>query len=372
MIKNLSKIEVFFQGNKVGTLAMDQEERIYFQYEEKWIQEGFSVSPFSLPLKNGLFEARNDNFSGLFGVFADSLPDGFGTLIVDRYLAKHGINPAKVSLLTRLTLLNDTSLGGLEYQPCQSDFSSLEEITDFDRRRKELEELMENKATSDFDALYHSSSAAGGSRPKANILRDNHLWIVKFPAFSDSPQCGKREYDYNRAAQKCGICVPRFALLPSKKTAGYFAEERFDRKDGKRVHMISLSGLLEASPDIPALDYLHLLKVCYRLGDERDVNQAYRLMCFNVFAQNFDDHGKNFSFLYAPKDRLYHLSPAYDLTTMNYRKPHETTLNGEENPTLDDILSLNVEDFGLKKEVCDKTAREIQGIVEKELKGYLK
>ena len=95
-------------------------------------------------------------------------------------------------------------------------------------------------------------------------------------------------------------------------------------------------------------------------------------MCFNVFAQNFDDHGKNFSFLYAPKDRLYHLSPAYDLTTMNYRKPHETTLNGEENPTLDDILSLNVEDFGLKKEVCDKTAREIQGIVEKELKGYLK
>ena len=89
------------------------------------------------------------------------------------------------------------------------------------------------------------------------------------------------------------------ALLPSKKTAGYFAEERFDRKDGKRVHMISLSGLLEASPDIPALDYLHLLKVCYRLGDERDVNQAYRLMCFNVFAQNFDDHGKNFSFLYA-------------------------------------------------------------------------
>lgn len=371
MIKNISRVEVFFQESKVGTIA-EEDGRIYFQYEEKWIQEGFSISPFSLPLKSGLFQAKNNNFGGLFGVFSDSLPDGFGTLVVDRYLAKHGINPEEVSLLTRLTLLNDTSLGALEYRPCQSGFSSLEEIVDFDVRRKELDELMENKSPSDLDALYHSSSAAGGSRPKVNILRNNKLWIVKFPAFSDTPESGKREYDYNGIAKKCGLDVPPFALLPSKKTSGYFAEERFDRKDGKRIHRISLSGLLEASPDIPVLDYLHLFKVCQHLGNEEDVLQAYRLMCFNVFAENYDDHGKNFSFLYSPLDHLYHLSPAYDLTTMDYVKPHETTLNGIENPTLEDILSLNMEDYGLRNEECKKIAEEIQSIVKKELKEYLK
>ena len=82
----------------------------------------------------------------------------------------------------------------------------------------------------------------------------------------------------------------------------------------------------------------------------------YRLMCFNVFAHNRDDHSKNFSFLYDESKKEWQLSPAYDLTySSSFNGEHATTINGEgKNPSLEDILNV-AKNIGIK----EKQAREV-------------
>lgn len=82
----LKKIDVFKDKIKVGTLAITNEREIAFQYSNEWLKNGFSINPFKLPLSNRLFIATSPYFRGNFGVFADSLPDAFGELVLDRYL----------------------------------------------------------------------------------------------------------------------------------------------------------------------------------------------------------------------------------------------------------------------------------------------
>ena len=88
-------------------------------------------------------------------------------------------------------------------------------------------------------------------------------------------------------------------LFESKICSGYFGIKRFDRQNGGKIHMVSVSGLLETSHRLPNIDYNILMKLTLELTKNyQDIEQLYRLMCFNVFAHNRDDHSKNFSFLY--------------------------------------------------------------------------
>ena len=121
--------------------------------------------------------------------------------------------------------------------------------------------------------------------------------------------------------------------------------------------MVSVSGLLETSHRLPNLDYNILMKLTLELTKNyQDIEQLYRLMCFNVFAHNRDDHSKNFSFLYDENRKEWHLSPAYDLTySSSFNGEHATTINGEgKNPSLDDILAV-AKNIGIK----EKRARDI-------------
>lgn len=137
--------------------------------------------------------------------------------------------------------------------------------------------------------------------------------------------------------------------------------------------MVSVSGLLETSHRIPNLDYDILMKLTLKLtNDFEEVKKMYRLMCFNIFAHNRDDHSKNFSFLYNEIKRKWELSPAYDLTYSNsIGGEHATTVAGNgKNPTIKDILKV-AENIGLKKDESEKIALEIKKIVENDLKEYL-
>ena len=73
----INKLNVYYHEKKVGTLANLDKYRIAFQYDDEWIQNGFSISPFSLPLKKDVFISNKPYFNGLFGVFSDSLPDAW-------------------------------------------------------------------------------------------------------------------------------------------------------------------------------------------------------------------------------------------------------------------------------------------------------
>ena len=93
----------------------------------------------------------------------------------------------------------------------------------------------------------------------------------------------------------------------------------------------------------------------------QDIEQMFRLMCFNVFAYNRDDHSKNFSFLFDDAKKEWHLSPAYDLTySFSFNGEHATTINGEgKNPNLEDILAI-AKNIGLKKNFAKDIALDIQ------------
>lgn len=88
-------LQVKYDDRKVGTLALTKDQKAAFAYDEEWIENGFSISPFSLPLKEQVFLPVKDCFNGLFGVFADSLPDAWGRLLLNRMLRKHDHRPER-------------------------------------------------------------------------------------------------------------------------------------------------------------------------------------------------------------------------------------------------------------------------------------
>lgn len=87
-MNRLNKLGVFYHEKRVGTMALYKNHQAAFEYDKDWLADGFSISPFSLPLEKKVFIPKIDPFEGLFGVFADSLPDGWGRLLVDRLMKK--------------------------------------------------------------------------------------------------------------------------------------------------------------------------------------------------------------------------------------------------------------------------------------------
>ena len=133
----IKRVDVFASGVQVGTLALTKDNRVAFQYSAGWLQCGFSINPFKLPLSNKVFLSTSPYIRGLFGVFADSLPDSYGELLLDRYLRRKGINASTLSCLDRLFYVGSSAMGLLEYVPDWSEKPSDEKI-DLDLIQKEL------------------------------------------------------------------------------------------------------------------------------------------------------------------------------------------------------------------------------------------
>ena len=360
-IAQIASLEVFLEDKPVGTLARDEDGLACFEYDPLWLSEGFSISPLSLPLKAGLFRPKWGPFDGMFGVFSDSLPDGWGRLLVDRTLRARGIAPESVDELSRLALVGLNGMGALRYVPALGS-GDVKAIGDFDAFAASCRALLvahDADDVDDLDKLFVLGGSSGGARPKALITAEDGEWIVKFPAFQDGPDAGKLEYKYAECARACGLRVPETKLFPSKQTPGYFGVRRFDREEGRRIHMVSAAGLLEASHRVPSLDYRMLMQLTLVLTDSMaELEQMYRLMCFNVFAHNQDDHAKNFSFLC--RDGCWELSPAYDLTFCTaFGGEHATTVKGKGRPARDDVLDV-AREFGLPSRRAAVIADEVQ------------
>lgn len=358
---NYKYLKVFFNDILVGTLAKTPDRVVAFEYDSEWLNNGFSISPFSLPLIKKVFIPKYDPFGGLFGVFNDSLPDGWGRLLVDRLFLKNKINPNEIDNLNRLAVVQESGMGALTYKP-EHRFESGNNISDYDILAQECSKILESQNSENLDELFKLGGSSGGARPKILTSIDNEDWIIKFPSSSDPKNIGEKEYQYSLCAKDCGINMTETRLFPSKICSGYFGIKRFDRKNGKKVHMVSVSGLLETSHRFPNLDYNTLMKLTLELTrNYQDIEQLFRLMCFNVFAHNRDDHSKNFSFLFDNTKKEWHLSPAYDLTySFSFNGEHATTINGEgKNPTLDDILAV-AKNIGLKEKFAKDIASDIQ------------
>lgn len=342
-MRNNKRLEVFYQNMRAGTLAFAKDRLIAFEYDNDFIQNGFSISPISLPLIKRVFIPKAENyFNGLFGVFYDSLPDGWGRLLTDRYLLQQGIRLEDVSILDRLSFINDLGMGALSYKPEYNILKSDKKAYDLDILAAECAKELCGHSSDNLDELFSLAGSSGGARPKILIEYNGSWWIIKFPNSNDPENIGEMEYNYNLTAKECNIEIPEIKLFPSKKISGYFGVKRFDRIGKKKIHMVSAGGLLETTHRIPSLDYDILTRLTMKVTNSmEEVKKLYKRMVFNVFSHNRDDHAKNFSFLYDDIEKRYKLSPAYDLTfSSSLNGWHATTVNNKGiNITDEDILS---------------------------------
>ncbi len=313
----------------VGRLVPDNG-RIYFEYDPEFLDSGLQISPYKLPLKTGTFSFEPSLFEGLPGVFNDSLPDGWGRLLLDRLLRSNGVLPETFSLLDRLAHVGKTGMGALTYLPDYGGSSSIGDL-DLDELNEQTKAILRGESSDVLENLIQLNGSSAGARPKAligfnpgensviqavEVLPSGYTpWIVKFGNSRDGIDAGAIEYVYNLMALKAGLELPDCHLFKSKGNAGYFAAKRFDRlPEGKKLHVHTACGLLHSDFRIPALDYEDLIKATLWLTkDVRQAQKIYRYAVFNVLAHNRDDHSKNFSFLMDEKG-VWRVSPAYDLT----------------------------------------------------------
>ncbi|MBE6127573.1 MAG: type II toxin-antitoxin system HipA family toxin [Erysipelotrichaceae bacterium] len=370
-MENINHLDVLYRGIKVGTLGLVPDNPYtYFSYDAEWLKSGFSISPFHLPLKEGLFRADKPYLFGLFGPFYDCLPDSWGNRVIDSYLHRKGIPAKEISILTRLFLLNDSSLGGLRFDPSQGEKTELGDM-DIVSLRKEIDAILfdEKLDEQDLKQIYARASSTGGSRPKVNAIIDGKAWIIKFPSRDDKETIGQMEFDYMEAAEECGLNVPAHRLISDSDGHRYFACERFDRdENGNGIHRLSLAGLLETNNAFPQVDYITFLQVTAKLCPQ-DLEEAFRLMCFNAFAGNFDDHSENFSFIYDERDKQYRLSPCYDLTTQEGQSVHQLGFGRQGTPTYDTFLAM-ADKVSLPKYRAKQIIEKVKEVVTHRLAKY--
>lgn len=364
-MKIINKLSVHMEGRKVGELAMSPDNRhCVFQYSREWLADRFSVSPLELPLRQDLFIAQKDSFAGNFGIFDDSIPDGYGRYLLSRLLRKQGIDASTLTPVQMLSIVGESGMGALTYLP--------ETFVGEDKALPELDELQDlafnvlsEKSDKDEDVLYFNSGNSGGCRPKCLMKDDEGEWLVKFRHVYDPADFGKMEYDYNVAAAACGIEVPEFKLIDNK----YFASKRFDIRDGKRLHVATAGALLGLSLNELTMDYRNLLHLTgFLTQDSAQVEQQFRRMVFNVIAENKDDHPKNFSFIC--EAGAWRISPAYDLTLCRegYRGEHATSVMGNGLPTKADLVNAGT-DIKIPESRCREIIEEIAATCERLLKG---
>ena len=330
--------------------------RVFFEYSPDFLQSGIALSPFKLPLKPGVFEDEKRTFDGLFGLFNDSLPDGWGCLLLDRKLRKRALSYDSITPLSRLSMIGLNPMGALEYEPADE---AAEEVgnVELDSLSGKVDKILAGNDSDVLDELLKLNGSSGGARPKivAYVSDDRQKiihgganppagftpWIIKFSERHDKLNSGETEYRYSLAAKEAGIDMPPTHLFPSKNGGGYFGVQRFDRTPQGKVHVHTACGLLHASHRFSCLDYENLLKLTLVLT--RDITQAeemVRRMVFNVKSGNRDDHSKNFSFL-LNKNFEWRLAPAYDLTPSAGINGEQTAMvNGKgRNITDDDLIA---------------------------------
>ena len=343
----------------VGRLAI-RDRKIYFEYHNTFIETNLDISPLRLPLKSGVSSFDYNLFEGLPGIFNDSLPDGWGRLLFDRFARSLGTLPSDITPLDRLAHVGLNGLGALVYEPDHSTKESSDSIN-LDQLAEQTREVLEGTSDEVLQDLLALNGSSAGARPKAliglnndrkNIIHGIHdlpdgytPWIVKFSNTQDSADAGAIEYVYALMAKKAGISMPDVHLFSAQKGAGYFAVKRFDRNGKQRFHMHTACGLLHSDFRVPSLDYEDLIALTGALTrDAREIERLYQLAVFNVLAHNRDDHSKNFSFLMDEKGE-WKLSSAYDLTfSSGPRGEQSTMVMGEgRNPSIDHLIKLGYE-----------------------------
>lgn len=361
----------------VGRLAMAGG-LAQLEWSPELIAAPLPVSALLYPPEPGLHPARGRDFEGLHGFLSDSLPEGWGYLVMRRRLSKLDVSIENLSPLDRLALVGDHGRGALTYRPATAPPPEVESL-DLDALAAESTAILAGHEGGLADTLAALAGGSGGARPKVQVGFDaegrvsvsegetaagHEAWIVKFAAPNDPPDIGPIEAAYAAMAVAAGLDMAPYRLLPSKTGPGYFATRRFDRpKHGRRLHMVSLSGAVEAPWRTPASYDLFLRATLAITRHADDVHAAFRRMVFNVLASNRDDHTRQHSYLMDERGQ-WRLAPAYDLThSAGPGGEHYLDVEGEgRNPAREQVRALGRR-HGLPDRLIETIIDEVRAAV---------
>lgn len=381
----MKKLDVHFTRSPgdsvpVGTLAEDRG-RVYFEYDADFLATGLNLSPFRLPFEPGLFEHSDRQFGPLPGLFDDSLPDGWGLLLMDRHFRSLGRNLAEISPLDRLSWLDTRTMGAITYYPPSDREDADASVFDLHDLARQSQEILAGDAVDVLPQLLRAGGSPGGARPKVLVgfnpdtnnvisgeddLPDNfEHWIIKFAAEADADDAGAMEYAYSLMARDAGIDMPPTRLFETSEGDRFFGTKRFDRDGNRRYHVHTFGNLIQSNFRIPSADYADLLKATSLLTrNHQDVLRMFRRMVFNVLAHNRDDHVKNFAFILNDTTGDWTLTPAYDLLyTPGPGGEHTMTIAGEgKNPNRTHMLQL-AEQADVSQREANAIIDEVQAVV---------
>jgi len=382
------EVEAFIFDKKIGTILL-KDGVVYFEYDKGFLTSNLEISPLKLPLSyNGVYTNNDDRyFEGLAGVFHDTLPDKFGTKVIERYFESKNIPPHELTIIQKLMFVGDKSMGAITYKPIihKANEHKINELVDLQSFYENAKKIISGNAIEVVDEMLgfmDSAASAGGARAKAIIgynestkeiisgvkrgLKDDfEHYLIKFDMQKDdgdSSDYTKLEYLYMSMANDVGIDVPKIELLVHGNLAHYLIK-RFDRIGGEALHLHSVSGITHTNFNIPMhYSYDELLRLTrYLTGSQQAVNEQFKRMIFNIVGRNQDDHAKNFAFT-MDKNGNWRLSPAYDITYSNgtgYTKNHQLSLNGKTNDfTVKDILQL-AKQHSIKENVAKEYLEQI-------------
>lgn len=401
----INTAEVFLWGTRIGIVHIeDGIPYASFEYDKSFLRSGIELSPISMPLSNRVYEFPGlvgDAFHGVPGMLADSLPDKFGNAVINQWLMSQGKTIEEFNVIDRLCYTGKRAMGALEYVPAVGPSKDIDEpvnisqmvsfASDVLTKRENIRVDMAGELT--YSQLLQLGTSAGGARAKAIIAwnqntndirsgqimldKDYDYWLIKFDGINnngdhgieDKPEYTVIEYAYHKMAVKAGINMSDCRLL-SENDRKHFMTKRFDRVDGKKLHMQTLGAIAHIDYNMPGLcSYEQAAGIMKRMNlDAEDVEQLFRRMVFNVLAVNQDDHVKNISFL-MDKNGLWKLAPAYDITYAYnpnniWLSAHQMLINGKnEDITRNDILECGKKmDISSKK--CINIIDEVKNAVE--------
>lgn len=392
--------EVYLWGTRIGIIHQNiSKAYATFEYDADFVNSGIEVSPLRMPLGKNIYEFPalvGDPFYGMPGLVADSLPDRFGNAVIEQWLMSLGKSLSDFTAIDRLCYTGKRGMGALEYIPASADIKDIDENINVREMVKFASYVLSNRENISLNAndsltysqLVQVGSSAGGARAKAliawnentNEVRSGQMqlgpgydyWLMKFDNVSkngdhgleDKPEYTLIEYAYYLMAKSCGITMNECRIYNSDGDH-HFMTKRFDRKNGKKLHMQSLGALAHISYQEPGVCGYELAAMYMKeIGlSYKEIEQFYRRMVFNCLAVNQDDHVKNISFI-MDKSGKWMLSPAYDITfsynpTNKWLRAHQMTVNGKATEiALSDLLSAG-EKMGIKGRRCKDIISEI-------------
>lgn len=303
---------------------------VYLEWDEALLSSGLDLSPVRHATTRGLIQPYDASvFDGLHGLFHDSLPDGWGRLLVDRRARELGIEPTSLTPLDRLACIGDGGIGALCYTPAMDVWRAVGATLDLDRLAADARRFLAGDVSDILDELGRVGGSPAGARPKALLAINDRgdavhgpespacgfvHYLVKFRGGDDPEDAAQIEQAYADMARAAGVRMPETRLVPGARGEHYFASRRFDRDGTKRIHAHTASGLLYADSRLPSLDYRDLIALTRLVTrDRRQCRDMFSLAAFNVLSGNRDDHARQFTFLMT-RDGHWRLAPAYDLT----------------------------------------------------------